>query len=211
MFGKVVPLLILAALGYGGFQFFKTGSFSKLPFNFGKSQESEDSGVKAPLNLPVFSKIEDIQPNDIVEYTTRGNEVTVLKFYSDDSAACKTLSSVLENITQKKIPGARFVTINVEKYPAIGQLYDVTTLPETRFFVEGTMTASFVGVRDEVFITTLIQNGLDRLASNTQTTLNPAQSESKSESKAAPGVSPTIQRIKGRQTLPSGIAPMPAS
>lgn len=120
---------------------------------------------------------------------------------------------MLENITQKKIPGARFVTINVEKYPAIGQLYDVTTLPETRFFVEGTMTASFVGVRDEVFITTLIQNGLDRLASNTQTTLNPAQSESKSESesKAAPGVSPTIQRIKGRQTLPSGIAPMPAS
>lgn len=114
---------------------------------------------------------------------------------------------MLENITQKKIPGARFVTINVEKYPAIGQLYDVTTLPETRFFVEGTMTASFVGVRDEVFITTLIQNGLDRLASNTQTTLNPAQSESK----AAPGVSPTIQRIKGRQTLPSGIAPMPAS
>lgn len=114
---------------------------------------------------------------------------------------------MLEKVAKKEIAGVAIGQLNLDRYPAIGPLYEVTTLPDTRVYVGEEVTSRFVGVREEVYIEALIEKGMMTLATN----LRPNSTEIAAEVAPSPiPAAPAIQRLNGRQPLPSGIEAMPA-
>ena len=79
---------------------------------------------------------------DIVE----NSDIPVLvDFWAEWCGPCKMIAPTLEKLSQEYAGKIKIVKLNVDNYPDIAQQYNVRSIPNLMFFVDGAPVASVVG------------------------------------------------------------------
>lgn len=91
----------------------------------------------------------DSTPEDITAASTAGLPY-VVKLGSDDCDACKLIDPVLVSLADKLEGQAKFIKIDVYKYPKVAAQYRVTVIPTLVYFdAAGTKLDMIEGFMDE--------------------------------------------------------------
>ena len=69
----------------------------------------------------------------------------LVDFWAEWCGPCKMIAPTLEKLSQEYAGKIKIVNLNVDNYPDVAQQYNVRSIPNLMFFVDGTPVASVVG------------------------------------------------------------------
>jgi len=100
-----------------------------------------------------------IEIKSVQEFDTLlGQGPLVADFWAVWCAPCRALSPILEAVA-KTHPEVQWVKVNIEVVPELASRYAVSALPTIKFFKDGLVTATALGVVSKV----LLEQKLDSL------------------------------------------------
>jgi thioredoxin 1 len=71
----------------------------------------------------------------------------VVEFWAEWCPPCKLLAPILDSIAADNVERLRVGKINTDEYPALGQRYDVMSVPTILVFADGKPVRRMVGAR----------------------------------------------------------------
>ncbi len=84
------------------------------------------------------------------EVVTFSKNIPVLvDFWAEWCQPCKILSPLLERLVQEANGSLRLAKVNIDQNPNLAMQYSVRSIPTVKAFVDGHVTAEFVGVQPE--------------------------------------------------------------
>ena len=82
---------------------------------------------------------------DFEKILAEEKELVVVKFGTTTCPPCKRLNQILPSIA-KENPTVKFIKVEVDNIPEIGQKYGITSVPNTILFKENKQITSIVGL-----------------------------------------------------------------
>ena len=89
--------------------------------------------------------IDTIDDAYFAEYIDAFSAPIIVDFWAEWCGPCKMIAPTLEKLSQEYAGKIKIVKLNVDNYPDIAQQYNVSSIPNLMFFVDGTPVASVVG------------------------------------------------------------------
>jgi len=77
------------------------------------------------------------------------NVPVLVDFWAEWCHPCKMLSPLLERLVQEANGSLRLAKVNIDQNPNLAMQYSVRSIPTVKAFVDGHVTAEFVGVQPE--------------------------------------------------------------
>lgn len=77
------------------------------------------------------------------------NVPVLVDFWAEWCQPCKMLSPLLERLVQEANGSLRLAKVNIDQNPNLAMQYSVRSIPTVKAFVDGHITAEFVGVQPE--------------------------------------------------------------
>lgn len=85
----------------------------------------------------------------------------LVDFYATWCGPCRVLSPILDRVVEsskQSIPNLQLIKIDVDHAAELATHYNISSLPTVIYFQNGKQVGSFMGARDEKFITNFIAN-----------------------------------------------------
>lgn len=79
--------------------------------------------------------MQNLTPKNIKEKTSQG--LTFVDFWADWCTPCKVMEPVMEKLAQKYEGQIKFAKVDVEKYQALAEEYNIMNIPAMILFKDG--------------------------------------------------------------------------
>jgi len=87
-------------------------------------------------------------------------KLVVVDFWAEWCGPCNMLAPTLDNVVESFGDKVVLVKLNVDQNPEIANKFNVNAIPDVKFFKDGNLVDSFVGVQSEDKIKGLIEKNL---------------------------------------------------
>ena len=102
--------------------------------------------------------MENITPALIADLTDNGK--VVLEFYGNGCLNCQMMQPILTDLEQT-FPDVRFYCLNADRYTAIAQHYQISSLPTLLLIRHGKILSKIVGVKTATYLRSQIDQILN--------------------------------------------------
>jgi len=123
--------------------------------------------VKTEVGFKPENKICDIIENTLLPTSENiENEINnskgalIVDFYANWCPHCQKLAPVIEDLKKQYGDDLKVIRVNVDRYKALADKYNVDTYPTLKFFKDGKIVNSTVGFQTKDTLSNIIENDL---------------------------------------------------
>ncbi len=107
--------------------------------------------------------VHELNSADFESVVLRSKTPTIVDFWAAWCGPCKLLSPIFEELEKEFKGKLNFAKINVDENPAIGQNYDIMSIPCFIMFHQGKEAHRFVGLMQKAELKKLVNDALQKL------------------------------------------------
>ena len=100
--------------------------------------------------------IKEVGDNDFSTEVESNEGVVVVDFWAPWCGPCRMIAPVMEDLSNE-VTGVKFVKLNVDESPSVGQKYRVASIPTIMVFNKGKVAETLVGFRPKAELKTVLQ------------------------------------------------------
>ena len=89
--------------------------------------------------------MDNLTTDTFIDTLQTSSVLVLVDFWAEWCGPCKMIAPTLEKLSQEYAGKIKIVKLNVDNYPDIAQQYNVRSIPNLMFFVDGAPVASVVG------------------------------------------------------------------
>ncbi len=93
--------------------------------------------------------MENLTTDTFVETLESSSIPVLVDFWAEWCGPCKVIAPTLEKLSQEYSGKIKIAKINIDDYPDVATQYNVRSIPNLIFFVNGSPVASIVGANKE--------------------------------------------------------------
>ncbi len=104
--------------------------------------------------------IVNVKRSNFQEEVISSDKLVLVDLYASWCGPCKALAPILEEIDKKYEGKIKVVKVNVDEEESVAARFGIASIPTVIFFKNGRTVGSFVGLRNELEITKMINKYL---------------------------------------------------
>lgn len=104
--------------------------------------------------------IVNVKRSNFQEEVISSEKLVLVDLYASWCGPCKALAPILEEIDKKYEGKIKVVKVNVDEEESIAARFGIASIPTVIFFKNGRTVGSFVGLRNELEITKMVNKYL---------------------------------------------------
>ena len=93
--------------------------------------------------------MENLTTDTFVETLESSSIPVLVDFWAEWCGPCKVIAPTLEKLSQEYFGKIKIAKINIDDYPDVATQYNVRSIPNLIFFVNGSPVSSIVGANKE--------------------------------------------------------------
>lgn len=93
-----------------------------------------------------------VTENNFEEEVLNSDKMVIVDFYADWCGPCKTMSPVIDEISEELGDNVKVVKINLDENINLADKYEVMSIPTIMVFNGGNVSKTFVGVTEKSLI-----------------------------------------------------------
>jgi thioredoxin 1 len=101
-----------------------------------------------------------LNDDNFEEVINNSTKPVLLDIYTEWCPPCKTLSPILDKLSEEFKDKVDFCKMDLDKNPKIGEMFSVDRIPTVILFVQGKIKTTFIGLREEEEIRSLINSNI---------------------------------------------------
>lgn len=104
--------------------------------------------------------VSEVKTSNFKEEVILSEKLVLVDLYATWCGPCRALAPVLEEIAEKYQDKIKVVKVNVDEEESIAARFGVMSIPTVLFFRDGKAVASFVGLKSQSEIESIVENHL---------------------------------------------------
>jgi thioredoxin 1 len=93
-----------------------------------------------------ISNIIELTNDNFSTYVEKSQDICLVNFWAEWAAPCRYVLPALESLANEMIYKIKVYNVDVDRYMAIADKYNITGIPTLLFFKNGQVSKKFVGV-----------------------------------------------------------------
>lgn len=102
--------------------------------------------------------MEEVKSSNWEEKVISSSKPTLVDFWAEWCGPCKTVSPILEELSQEYSDKANFVKINVDKNKDVAQKYNIQSIPTIALFKNGKIVNEKSGINNKNTLVEMLKN-----------------------------------------------------
>lgn len=98
--------------------------------------------------------------NDFAEQVLKSEQVTLVDFWAEWCAPCKTIAPTVEELAKEYQGKAQIGKLNVDENPKTATQYGIRGIPTLLLFKDGKVIQQIVGIKSKAEIQKVIDNNI---------------------------------------------------
>lgn len=104
--------------------------------------------------------VSEVKRSNFKEEVILSEKLVLVDLYATWCGPCRALAPILEEIAEKYQDKIKVVKVNVDEEESIAARFGVMSIPTVLFFRDGKAVASFVGLKSQSEIESIVENHL---------------------------------------------------
>jgi thioredoxin 1 len=146
--------------GQGGFPNLG-GNNTVLPADVQTDASIEDEAIaQAESQRPATSgssTVRDVSARELHQILADESRLVIVDFHAHWCGPCKMLAPLLKNIAKKYSQDVRIVKVDIDRNRELAQKLNIQSIPFVVFFRDGDIVGSFVGLKSQQEIESLVR------------------------------------------------------